>query len=88
MVDIVDTLRSLAIDRGYPDCQPISNGSDLIEKQRAVIKALVEALTAIRSLKPEKIGDTGFETGPLALLNAAQRIAKDALKSAKELGDV
>ncbi|MFC7378212.1 hypothetical protein [Brevundimonas sp. GCM10030266] len=44
----------------------------------------VVALKEIKKLKPSPIGDTGFQTGPAALLNAAKRIAKDALDSLKE----
>lgn len=47
---------------------------------RDEIARLRAALTEIKKLKSEPIGDTGFAVGPLALLNAAQRIAREALK--------
>lgn len=40
---------------------------------------LVTALEEIKNLKAVPIGDTGFQVGPLALLQAAQRIARTAL---------
>lgn len=39
----------------------------------------VGALERIKSIKPEAIGDTGFQTGPLAHFQAAKRIAAEAL---------
>lgn len=45
------------------------------------IRALEEGLRAIKKLKAEPIGETGFQTGPRALFDAAQRIARDTLKT-------
>ena len=42
-----------------------------------------EALERISKLKPEPVAD-GFATGPQALLDAAQQIARDALKATGE----
>jgi hypothetical protein len=39
------------------------------------------ALVAIKKLKSEPIGNTGFSVGPLALLLQAQRLARQALKA-------
>lgn len=39
-----------------------------------------DALEQIKRLKAEPIGDSGFSVGPLSLFNAAQRIARAALK--------
>lgn len=59
-----------------------------MDKDRA--NALVEeverlraALKEIRALKPQAICDTGFQSGPAALLGAAQRIAQKALSPRK-----
>lgn len=41
---------------------------------------LRQALTEIKRLKSTPIGDTGFSVGPAALLAAAQRIAREALR--------
>lgn len=46
---------------------------------RAEIGRLKAALKEIKALKPAPIGDTGFSVGPQALLNAAQRIARQAI---------
>ena len=45
------------------------------------IERLRYALKQIKGLKSRPIGDTGWATGPQALLNRAKRIARDALKS-------
>lgn len=46
--------------------------------------ALREALTRIKNLKPSPIGDTGFQVGPRPLLDAAQRIAREALRAPRQ----
>lgn len=51
-----------------------------IERKDAEIARLRAALDQIKKLKSEPIGDTGFAVGPLSLFNAAQRIAREALK--------
>jgi hypothetical protein len=42
------------------------------------IEVLEKALTDIKRLKPTPIGDTGFVTGPAALLRRAQEVARKA----------
>lgn len=59
----------------------------LIEQQAARIAELTAALTEIKALKPQAIGDTGFQTGPLALFQAAQRIARAALLQPPQKGE-
>lgn len=44
----------------------------------------IKALKEIKALKTEMIGDTGFSVGPLALFQAAQRIAREALKAERK----
>jgi hypothetical protein len=46
---------------------------------QAELERVREALSKIKRLKSEPIGDSGFSTGPLALLNQAKLIAKDGL---------
>lgn len=48
--------------------------ADAVEKAR-------QALTKIKKLRSEPIGNTGFAVGPKALLDQAQRIAREALKA-------
>jgi len=50
----------------------------------ARLRAAEGALRRIEKLKPEPIGRTGFQTGPLAMLNTAQRIAKDHRHAAQK----
>lgn len=45
---------------------------------------LREALKEISDIKPERIADTEFTTGPLAHFQAAQRIARAALKDTNQ----
>ena len=51
------------------------------ERHCAEIKRLREALGVIKRLKPQKIVDTEFCTGPRALFDQAQRVARNALKA-------
>ena len=59
------------------------------DRLMAEVERLRETLTAIKELRPEPLGFTGFSSGPQALLDAAQRMASDALSistvSAKRL---
>ena len=52
---------------------------------QAQLERVKEALTKIKRLKSKPIGDTGFSTGPQALLDQAKRIAKDCLA---DIGEV
>lgn len=68
--------------KGKADSEPVSPSS-LISRAEASeeeVKRLREAVEKIAKLEASLIGDTGFAVGPLALFNAAQRIALDALK--------
>jgi hypothetical protein len=80
-------------ERTFPSCQLAREAADEIERLTAALEGSVAvpaddaeiarlraALDEIKRLKPEPIGDTGFVVGPLSLLNAAQRIARDVLK--------
>ena len=64
-------------DPQRPRCSP--------EEQAALRQLLSEgermreALTKIRQMKAEPIGDTGFSTGPAAHFAACQNIARQAL---------
>lgn len=49
-----------------------------ITAQAQEIERLRKALDTIKRLKPEPIAGSGFVTGPLALLNVAQRLAREA----------
>ena len=51
------------------------------DRLRAEVERLRETLAAIKDISPEPIGFTGFVTGPQALLDAAQRMASDALST-------
>lgn len=62
----------LPADFGHVDGMP-----DPRDKQIADLEA---ALRQIAKMKSEPIGDTGFATGPLALFQACQRIAREALR--------
>lgn len=53
------------------------------EKLEAENERLRAALTKIKGMKSEPIGDTGFSTGPLALFHAVQRTAEAALKEGR-----
>lgn len=57
--------------------------ADMFELCKNRIAALEAALTKIAKMKSEPIGDTGFATGPLALLNACQRLAREVLRKPK-----
>lgn len=52
---------------------------DALESERSRSDRLEKALREIKKLKPEPIGDSGFQTGPAALLDQAKRLARTAL---------
>lgn len=58
-----------------------------IEQQQEQIEKLKTALKEIKNLKPQKIGETGFQSGPQALLSAAYRIARKALIATEPVND-
>jgi len=55
------------------------------DADQARIAELEDALRRIAKMKSEPIGDTGFAVGPLALFQASQRIAREALRKQKQL---
>lgn len=72
------------------DATDLSNiaheAASALDAAQARIKELEKALEQIKAIKPENIGDSGFITGPLAHFQAAQRIARTALKGAQRNG--
>ena len=67
----------------YRDAAEVSARAEAAEARIAALTAQVErqrgALESIAAAKPQQIGDTGFQQGPLALWQWAQRVARAAI---------
>lgn len=79
--EVIEALRSsLSASEGFRREDTLGLSAQLSEA-RATIEFQRNALIAIKTMKSEPIGDTGFATGPLALFQACQRIAGAALSN-------
>lgn len=57
----------------------MSTGGPDVPALQAEVARLREALEAIKNLRSEPIGSSGFMTGPQVLVDAAKRIARAVL---------
>lgn len=69
----------------------VDTAASEIDSLQSRVAVLEEALKKIRAMKPEPIGDSGFQHGPALLFGNCKRIARDALTQSsgerREVGD-
>ena len=63
----------------------VDGGAAEISHLQEQVEALRNALQQIKNIKPAPVGDGAFVTGPQAHIDAAKRIATDALRALANL---